>query len=109
MPRSTDTQKAERLNVVHGLLARGLSIAEVAMVLSDQFAISRRQAYRYVQEAQSIGGPVPVGEKSVAVTFKLAPSLIHAVRSRAATDGATISETVSRALIAFLSESDAHG
>jgi len=109
MSRSTDTQKAERLNVAHGLLARGFSIAEVAMSLSDKFAISRRQAYRYVQEAQSIGGPVPVGEQSVAVTFKLAPSLIRAVRARAATDGATISETVSRALIAFLSEPDAHG
>jgi hypothetical protein len=79
------------------------------MLLSDQFAISRRQAYRYVQKTQSTGGPVPVGEQSIAVTFKLAPSLIRAVRTRAATDGATLSETVSRALTAFLSESDAHG
>ena len=109
MMRSTDTQKSKRLNVAHGLLARGLSIAEAAVSLSDQFAISRRQAYRYIQEAQSIGGPVPVAESAVAVTFKLAPSLIHAVRARAAADGATISETVSRALTAFLVEFGNHG
>lgn len=79
------------------------------MSLSDQFGISRRQAYRYLQEAQAIGGPVPVSESTIAVTFKLAPSLIHAVRIRAATDGATISETVSLALTAFLSEPGLRG
>jgi len=109
MSRSTDTQKAERLNAAHGLLARGLNIAEAALSLSDQFAMSRRQAYRYLQEAQSIGRPVPVREPAVAVTFKLAPTLVRAVRDRAATDGLTISETVSRALTAFLSGSSSHG
>ena len=109
MARSTDTQKSKRLNVAHGLLSGGLSIAEAAVSLSDQFSISRRQAYRYIQEAQEIGGPVPVSESAVAVTFKLAPSLIHAVRVRAAAEGATISETVSRALTAFLSELGHHG
>lgn len=109
MPRSTDSQKAERLNAAHGLLARGLNIAEAAMSLSDQFAMSRRQAYRYIQEAQTMGELVPLREPAVAVTFKLTPSLVRAVRDRAATDGLTISETVSRALAAFLSGAASHG
>jgi len=46
MARSTDSQKAERLNAAHGLLARGLSVAEACVSLSRQFAMSRRQAYR---------------------------------------------------------------
>jgi len=109
MPRSTDTQKAERLNAAHGLLARGLSVAEAALSLSRQFAMSRRQAYRYIEEAHAIGRPVPVVEPAAAVTFKLPPSLVDAIRARAAAEGTTISEMVNRALRAFLGEAGGNG
>ncbi|WP_352842058.1 hypothetical protein [Mesorhizobium sp. M0514] len=42
------------------------------------------------------------------MTFKLAPSLVDAIRARAAAEGTTISATVGRALRAFL-EADGHG
>src|SRR5437588_9740693 len=87
MARSTDAQKAERLNAAHRLLARGQSLGEVALSMSRQFAMSRRQAYRYIEEAQLIGRPVPVAEAATAVTFKLPPSLVDAVRARAAAEG----------------------
>ena len=109
MPRSTEGQKAKRLNAAHRLLARGQSVAEAALSLSRQFAISRRQAYRYIQEAQLIGRPVPIVEPATAVTFKLPPSLVDAVRARAAAEGTTISEMVSRALRAFLGEAGGNG
>jgi len=109
MPRSTDTQKAERLNAAHGLLAGGLSVAEAALSLSRQFAMSRRQAYRYVEKAQTISRPVAVAEPSMAVTFKLPPSLVRLIRARAAAEGTTISDMVSRALRAFLGEAGGHG
>src|SRR6516164_665991 len=89
MSRSTDAQKAERLNAAHRLLARGQSVGEAALSLSRQFAMSRRQAYRYIEEAQLIGRPVPVVETAMAVTFKLPPSLVDAVRARAAAEGIT--------------------
>jgi predicted DNA-binding transcriptional regulator YafY len=108
MPRSSDSQKAERLNAAHGLLARGLSVAEACVSLSGRFAMSRRQAYRYVREAQSLAAPVPVTEPSVAVTFKLPPSLVSSVRARAAADGTTIGETVARALRAYLAGRGGH-
>jgi predicted DNA-binding transcriptional regulator YafY len=84
-------------------------MAEAALSLSRRFAISRRQAYRYIEEAQSIGRPVPVVEPATAVTFKLPPSLVDAIRARAATQGTTISEMVSRALRAFLGEAGGNG
>src|SRR6267154_2327901 len=84
MARSTDAQKAERLNAAHRLLARGQSVGEAALSLSRQFTMSRRQAYRYIEEARLIGRPVPVVETATAVTFKLPPSLVDAVRARAA-------------------------
>ena len=50
----------------HGLLARGLSVAEAALLLSRQFTLSRRQAYRYIEAAQTIERPVPVAEPTIA-------------------------------------------
>jgi predicted DNA-binding transcriptional regulator YafY len=108
MSRSTEAQKAERLNAALGLLAGGQSVAEAAVSLSRRFAMSRRQAYRYIEEAQMIGRPVVVAEPT-AVTFKLPPSLVDAVRARAAAEGMTISDMVSQALRAFLGEAGGNG
>jgi predicted DNA-binding transcriptional regulator YafY len=109
MSRSTEAQKAERLNAAHALLAGGRSVAEAALSLSRRFAMSRRQAYRYVEEAQTTGRPVVAAEPTAAVTFKLPPSLVDAVRARAAAEGVTISDMVSRALRAFLGEASDNG
>ena len=109
MPRSTGSQKAERLNAAHGLLAGGLSVTQACAALTGRFDLSRRQAYRYVQEAQALTTPVPVAEPSVAVTFKLSPSLVSRVRVRAAADRTTLSETVSRALSVYLAGPGGHG
>jgi len=109
MSRSTDAQKAERLNAAHRLLARGQSVGEAALSLSRQFAMSRRQAYRYIEEAQLIGRPVPVVEAATAVTFKLPPGLVDASGRGRPAEGTTISDMVSRALRAFLGEAGSNG
>ena len=82
---------------------------EAALSVSRQFAMSRRQAYRYIEEARLICRPVPVVETATAATFKLPPSLVDAVRTRAAAEGTTISDMVSRALRAFLGEAGGNG
>jgi len=56
-----------------------------------------------------IGRPVVVAEPTAAVTFKLPPSLVDAIRARAAAEGMTISDMVSRALRAFLGEAGDNG
>jgi len=57
MTRSSNTDKTHRLNAAFNLLAQGYPLAEAAEALTQQFGLSRRQAYRYLQEAQEIDAP----------------------------------------------------
>jgi predicted DNA-binding transcriptional regulator YafY len=109
MPRSTNVQKAARLNAAHRLLAREISLAEAAMILSRDCAISRRQAYRYLQEAQDLGHPVPVGEASLPITLKIPGDVVRNLRGYSASSGMTLSEVVTRAITAFLAAARRHG
>jgi len=102
MPRSTDTQKARRLNAAYGLLVRGLSVAD--MTLSSDFAISRRQAYRYVRQARTLEAPLPVTEPAIAVTVKLPGDVARRLRAHAASSGLTQGEIIGRALEAFIAQ-----
>jgi predicted DNA-binding transcriptional regulator YafY len=109
MTRSTHAQKAERLNAAHGLLAGGHSMAEAAAVLSRDFGLSRRQAYRYLQEAQVIGQPVAVGDASVPITLKIPVGVVRELRAHAAASGLTLGEIVARAVKAYLATAREHG
>ena len=109
MARSTDTQKAERLNAAIAVLAHGTSRAEAVQVLSRDFHLSRRQAYRYLEEAEAIGHPVPVGEPSIPVTFKIPRNIVSDLRVHAAVSGSTLSEIVARAIAAFLAQERGNG
>jgi predicted DNA-binding transcriptional regulator YafY len=99
MARSTEVQKAERLNAAHNLLSRGVGLAEAVQSLSR---LSRRQAYRYLQEAQEIGHSVAVVEPSVAITLKMAGNIVRDLRAYSVTSGLTLGEIVTRAVTAFL-------
>ena len=109
MTRSTDVQKSERLNAAHSLLARGMGMSEAAVSLSRQFGLSRRQAYRYLQEAETIGHPVPVIAPSVPITFKVPADIVREVRAYSVISGLTLSEIVTRAITAFLTAVRGHG
>lgn len=109
MARSTEARKAERLNAAHGLLKRGTDLAEAARVLSRQFALSRRQAYRYLEEAAAIGHPIPIGEPSVPITLKIPGSVVRDLRSYSAASGLTLGEIVARAISTFLKATRRHG
>jgi len=109
MARSTDSQKSERLNAAHSLLARGIGMAEAVVSLSRQFGISRRQAYRYLQEAATIGHPVPVIAPSMPITLKIPANIVREVRAYSVISGLTLSEVVTRAITAFLTAVRGHG
>jgi len=109
MARSTDAQKAERLNAAHRLLARGIDLTDAATALSREFGLSRRQAYRYLEEAEAIGHPVPVREASVPITFKIPDSVVRDLRSYSADSGLTLGEIVARAISTFLKATRRHG
>jgi hypothetical protein len=102
MPRASETQKAERLNRARDLLWQIDRLPEAVGQLAKDCSISPRQAYRYLEQAQQLKGPVPPGEAKLAFTVKLSNGLIERVRSYAAAKGLSISEVVSRALLALL-------
>src|SRR5215469_8938384 len=102
MARSTKLQKSEHLNAAHRLLSRGTTMADAATILSSERGISLRQAYRYLDQAQTIGHAVPVSEPSIPVTFKIPGDIILQLRAYSAVSGLTLSEIVTRALRAFL-------
>lgn len=102
MGRASDAQKAERLNRARDLLRQFEQLPEAVERLAQDCAISPRQAYRYLQQAQRLKRPVPVSEAKSAFTVKLSRSLIQRVRQYASASGLSISEVVSRALLALL-------
>jgi predicted DNA-binding transcriptional regulator YafY len=109
MTRSTQAQKAERLNLAHGLLAEGHSMTEAATVLSREFCLSRRQAYRYLQAAQDLDHPVIAPAVSIPITLKIPNDIVRDLRAHAKTSGMTMGEIVARAVSTFLSTARKHG
>ena len=107
--RSTKMQKSERLNAAHRLIAQGIGMAEAAMILVRDYGLSRRQAYRYLEEAQTMVRPAPLTGPSIAVTFKLPASTVRDLRAYAAANGLTQGETVARAILSFLAQEPGHG
>jgi AraC-like DNA-binding protein len=109
MSRATEAQKAMRLNRARALLREVPTLPAAVERLAQDCAISPRQAYRYLQQAQRLTAPVPVGEAKLAFTVKLPHSLIRRVRLYATATGASLSEVVSRALLAFLHRGRSRG
>ncbi len=109
MARANDAQKAERLNRARTLLRKHAGLPEAAERLARGWSISKRQAYRYLQQAQQLKQPVPVGDAKVSFTVKLSRRLVERLRTYAALTGLTLSEIVSRALQAVLHRGGGRG
>src|SRR5271157_4115629 len=82
MPRANHIQKAERLNLARTLLQRYQHWPEAAQQLARKCSISERQAYRYLEQAQRLKHPVPVGDAKVSFTIKLSRRLTATPRLR---------------------------
>jgi predicted DNA-binding transcriptional regulator YafY len=102
MTKSTNTERAKRINAALAFIKEYRSLTDAAVALSSQYGISRRQAYRYVKEAESAGRKIPVPDQKVAFTVKLSRDLTLALRQYAQLKGQTLSEVVTKALEAFL-------
>ena len=109
MARASDAQQAERLNLARSLLRQREHLPEAAEHLALDCSISRRQAYRYLEQAQQLKRPVPVGDAKVSFTVKLSRSLVERLRTYAASTGLTLSEIVSRALMVVLHRGGGRG
>ena len=109
MSRASWAEKAERLNLARTVLHRHEHLPDAVEYLTRACSISRRQAYRYLEMAQQLKRPVPVGDAKVSFTIKLSRNLVDRIRSYAASTGLTLSEIVSRTLQALLNRGGGRG
>ena len=109
MTRSSNSVRAERINTALEFLHQCETLAEAAKALVQTCGMSKRQAYRYLREAQMQGGPVPIPERKVAFTVKLPEGLIHLLRRRAAQKKQSLSQLVTQALVVFLRKDRGRG
>lgn len=108
MKRSSQRERALRINAALALIQKGLSLAAVATRLLRTYGVSRRQAYRYINEAQKAEAPVSVPEEKGVLTVKLPVSLIRRLRKQAE-GGGKQSDIVTAALKDYLSGRRTHG
>ena len=109
MSRATDSERTQRVNSAFDLLARGYSLSEAAEMLTECFALSRRQAYRYLQEAQVLTRPMVVADPTIPITIKVPGDVVVELRAYAHASGLTMGEIVARAVLAFLTKARRHG
>jgi hypothetical protein len=109
MTRSTKADKARQLNAAFVMLRGRVSLPEATQRLSREFDLSERQAYRYLEEAAHLEGPVEVCEATVPITLKLPVGTVRLLRAYAKSSGLTIGTIVTRALAAFLGSQRRHG
>jgi len=102
MSRATRPQQIERLNLAWQLLQRLESPLAAVDELVRTCGLSKRQAYRYVEDAQQLRRPLPAADAKVAFTVKLSRALVDRLRAYAASTGDTLSDIVSRAVVAVL-------
>lgn len=102
MGRATKADRVRLLNAAFRLLEQRTEGAEAAQQLARKFALSRRQAYRYLEQATALSAPVAAVEPTVAITFKLPVSVVRTLRAYARRSELTLGEIVAQALSSFL-------
>lgn len=109
MAKSSRSEHAQRINAAVELMKKYGSPAQAAGALAGRYRMSQRQAYRYVQLAQTVGASVTIPESKLAFTVKLPRGLIQAIRQHAARAGQPLGDVVAQALTAFLAEGGGRG
>ena len=109
MTKSSEAEQVRRVNRTLSLLQQRASTSEVLEGLVARYGLSRRQAYRYLQQAQQATSPLPVPEAKAVFTVKLPCSLILKVRQQARQQRCSISLWVERALRLGLGHPTSHG
>lgn len=102
MGHATSVQAAERLNHARAVLAHAETVPDAVTRMMRDCGLSRRQAYRYVEQARGLTGPVLVPDVKVPITVKVSQRVVRALHAHARATGLSLSEIVNRALVALL-------
>jgi predicted DNA-binding transcriptional regulator YafY len=109
MSHATATEKAERLNHARQVLADVDRMPDAVDRMMRECGLSRRQAYRYVKKARELTVPVRVPDVKVPFTVTVPQRVIRALRAHAKATGLSLSDIVSRAIVALLARSGRRG
>ena len=100
---------AKRVNYARAVWEETRDLPAAVRRLMQDRRIGRRQAYRDLRRARRLKGPAPIPEATIAFTVKLSRRLVRQVRAHAAATDRTISDLVSRAIVAQLARSGGRG
>ena len=109
MARASHAETAKRLNLARNLLRQSGSLAQAVHKLARSCAISPRQAYRYLHQAERLKAPVPVVIAKIPFTVKLPENLVKRLRRYVQRSRSTLSEVVSQAVIAWFDRGRGRG
>jgi hypothetical protein len=109
MTRASHAETAKRLNLARNLLRRSDSFAQAVYKLAAACAISPRQAYRYLHQAERLKAPLPVVTAKIPFTVKLPENLVKRLRRYVKRSRSTLSEVVSQAVIAWFDRGRGRG
>ena len=107
--RSTAAEKAQRLNHTRRVWAEVGVLPAAVVRLMAEYGVGRRQAYRDLRRARRLRGPVPVPDATITFSVKIARGLLQRLRTHATATDCTISDLVSRAIVAHLGRSGGRG
>ena len=108
MTRTSDILVARRINGAVILIKKRFSDARIILILMKRYGVSRRQAYRYLREAQTTKKVLPLPEKKIHFTVKLPRALVQRLRQFLRSDDESLSSFVTRAVTFFL-QREGHG
>lgn len=91
------------------VLVRDLVPADAVRALQAEFDLSERQARRYVNVALEQPEGVPVPERTMVFTVRLAPSLVGGLRERAGATGHSLSAVTAEAVRGYLAGTGQRG
>lgn len=100
--KSTKAELTQRINAALLLIRKYSSTSEAANMMVKKYSISKRQAYRYVQQASKIGKQVAVPDPKIAFTVKLSQKLVQKLREHAKHTEKKLSTIVTQSLEDFL-------
>jgi ribbon-helix-helix CopG family protein len=109
MARASHAETAQRLNLARNLLRHSDNFAQAVHKLAGSCAISIRQAYRYLHEAEQLKAPAAVVTAKIPFTVKLPENLIKRLRRHVKRSRSTLSEVVSQAVVAWLDRGRGRG
>ena len=109
MARASHAETAQRLNLARNLLRQSGSFAQAVHELAGSCAISPRQAYRYLHQAERLKGSVPVVTAKIPFTVKLPETLVKGLRRYVKRSRSTLSEVVSQAVTTWLDRGRGRG